>query len=346
MKKIKFSLSNRKKIVPFFLGGIFFLIAVLFLLQEKLQTKKLNETVSFAKTNIIDDTFDGELVVATEDKISPTLLENTNDNLAVSSDLKKIASKEPPIKISKELQSIEKKLEGLFEKTTFRKNHSAPNILIVIDDIGYNLKRAKNFLKIKQPITFAILPNLPQSSKAATILSQHNKSILMHMPMEPKKNIKLEKITLLRNDNSSDVYRKLEQSLATVPYLVGVSNHMGSFFTENAKGIDILMQYLQKENLFFLDSKTTNSNLSEKIADKYRVTYYERDIFLDNSRNHLAIAKQLLASAKIAFRQGTSIAIGHPYKETYQVLAVLMPKLESKGIQFQDFSSYQKQAKK
>ena len=236
-------------------------------------------------------------------------------------------------------KNIQKQIHKLLARTIFSKKHKSPQFFIVIDDIGYSLERAKIFLDIKEPITFAVLPNLPQSAAITDVLQQYSKPILLHMPMEPIGNRVLETVTLLDKDTSSDIQRKLKQSLKTIGQPVGINNHMGSSFTKNFHGMDALMQFLKSNNLFFLDSKTVGGNLSKQLAEHYQVSYYARDIFLDNSKNHLAIAKQLIKAAKIAFNKGSSVAIGHPYKQTYQVLVILIPQLTSKGIQFQYFSA-------
>lgn len=265
--------------------------------------------------------------------------DSTVFNKKISSDVKKkIIPSASSISVIGLAEDVQRQLLELLEQTTFSKKHEFPTIFIVIDDIGYSLERAKDFLTIPNPITFAILPNLPQSSKITNIFQKKRKSILLHMPMQPKENQNLEKITLLHTDNSLDIQKKLSQSLITVPYSIGISNHMGSSFVKDSVNMDIFMQYLKNNNLFFLDSKTGSGDIGKWLAKQYQVIYYSRDIFLDNSKNHFAIAKQLIKAAKISFGKGSSIAIGHPYKQTYQVLAVMMPQLESIGVRFQDFS--------
>ena len=52
----------------------------------------------------------------------------------------------------------------LLEKVNFQKQSK---IIIIIDDFGYSESKMELFLQISQPITFAILPNLPKSSTIA-----------------------------------------------------------------------------------------------------------------------------------------------------------------------------------
>ena len=226
----------------------------------------------------------------------------------------------------------------LLEKVHFQQQSK---IIIIIDDFGYSESKMELFLQISQPITFAILPNLPKSSTIAKNLHQKNKSILIHLPMEPNDlKQKTEEITLMINDSGEQIKNKLVLSLKSAPFSIGISNHMGSKFTRHEKGMELLMQHLQEHKLFFLDSKTASGRLAAKLAHKYGVPYFSRDVFLDNSTEMLAIAKQLIRALEISFEKGSSIVIGHPYLSTYKVLQILLPEFEKNGVLFTSLENF------
>ena len=240
-------------------------------------------------------------------------------------------------KTNKNLQKEE--ILKLLEKVHFQKQSK---IIIIIDDFGYSESKVELFLQISQPITFAILPNLPKSSTIAKNLHQKNKFILIHLPMEPNDlKQKTEEITLMINDSGEQIKNKLVLSLKSTPFSIGISNHMGSKFTRHEKGMEILMQHLQAHKLFFLDSKTSPGSIAIKLAKKYGVSYFARDVFLDNSTELLAIAKQLIKALEISFKKGSSIVIGHPYLSTYEVLQILLPEFEKKGVLFTGLENFQ-----
>ena len=104
----------------------------------------------------------------------------------------------------------------LLEKVNFQQQSK---IIIIIDDFGYSESKMELFLQISQPITFAILPNLPKSSTIAKNLHQKNKSILIHLPMEPNDlKQKTEEITLMINDSGEQIKNKLVLSLKSAPF--------------------------------------------------------------------------------------------------------------------------------
>ena len=55
---------------------------------------------------------------------------------------------------------------------------------IIVDDIGLNLKWAKDFCTIDADLTFSVLPDRPYSEKAARYLHERGKEVLLHLPMQ------------------------------------------------------------------------------------------------------------------------------------------------------------------
>jgi hypothetical protein len=107
---------------------------------------------------------------------------------------------------------------------------------------------------------------------------------------------------------------------------------MGSRFTEDPRVMGEVMSALKTRGLYFLDSMTTSRSVGVPMATKYGVSQAQRDIFLDNERDYAAIMRQLRKAERIAERRGHVIAIGHPYRITYQVLKDWAPTLQRKGI--------------
>lgn len=57
-------------------------------------------------------------------------------------------------------------------------------VAIVIDDLGQDLKPAREIAALPASITFAVMPGLPQSRKVAELAKKGNREILLHLPME------------------------------------------------------------------------------------------------------------------------------------------------------------------
>ncbi len=107
---------------------------------------------------------------------------------------------------------------------------------------------------------------------------------------------------------------------------------MGSAFSQNSKGLDVVMRVLRTRSLYFVDSKTSPGRIAENSAAKYQLPFITRDIFLDNAKNEKYIKKQLFKAVKISKKHGVAVVIGHPYPVTYHTLAKYLPVIEKTGI--------------
>nr|NJM03161.1 divergent polysaccharide deacetylase family protein [Desulfobacula sp.] len=115
-----------------------------------------------------------------------------------------------------------------------------------------------------------------------------------------------------------------------MPYIVGVNNHMGSELTTHADQMNQIFTILKKENLFFIDSRTSLKSQGQASARLLKLKFAHRDVFLDNRQETEYIAGQLRELVGTAKKNGSAIGIGHPYKATLLALSKELPKLKDK----------------
>ncbi|MDO8488789.1 MAG: divergent polysaccharide deacetylase family protein, partial [Candidatus Omnitrophota bacterium] len=96
----------------------------------------------------------------------------------------------------------------------------------------------------------------------------------------------------------------------------------------------IVMAESKKRNLYFLDSFVTAKSVCREIANKMKVKFAKRDVFLDNQDNPVYIKQQLMKLKNLARKSGVAIAIGHDRKNTLKVLKEMLPVIESEGYKF------------
>lgn len=207
-------------------------------------------------------------------------------------------------------------------------------IAIVLDDWGYNLENVDALMDIKQPITLAILPNLPFSRKISEDSHKAGLEIILHLPMQPKGNYKLEKNTIVTLMNKQEIETIISNDLLSVIYAKGVSNHMGSAVTADPAALKLIFNYLKKRGLFFLDSYVASDSVCDKVARSTRIRFAKRDLFLDNSSNPDHIRRQLYSLKRVAKSKGHAIGIGHDRRNTLMVLKELLPEFEKEGYKF------------
>ena len=118
-----------------------------------------------------------------------------------------------------------------------------------------------------------------------------------------------------------------------VPYVKGFNNHMGSLLTRSDMLMASVMKASAKQDLYFVDSRTTSDSVAVKHALNNGIYGVSRDIFLDHIKEQEFIQTQLEKLVKRAKKKGTAIAIGHPYKLTLQILEQWLPQAEKLGVQ-------------
>jgi len=197
-----------------------------------------------------------------------------------------------------------------------------PKLVIVIDDIGENWSVLKGLVALDMPLTYAIWPNATYTRKSVELISQNQRDIIVHFPMEPKRYpaVRPGDDALFLAMSDTDIRARIKDNLSRIPEAIGVNNHMGSKFTSNERGMSVALAEFKKHGLFFLDSLTSTQSVGRTVAKATPIPFYERDMFLDNVKDVTAIIHQLKKTERVALREGTAIAIGHPYKETLAAL--------------------------
>lgn len=209
---------------------------------------------------------------------------------------------------------------------------SFPQIAIVIDDMGLDLKRSLRALNLPKEISlayFAFAPNIKQQTLNARAKGHE---LLVHVPMEAKSGKDPGTRALLVKDNSSKIKENLLWHLSQFDGFIGINNHMGSKFTEDKDALEKMLPILKDKKLIFLDSKTSNQSQAQGLAKACSLPCLERHIFLDHDPSPKAIGLQLKNLEDLATKNGVAIAIGHPKEETLEALEKWIPTLIQKKI--------------
>lgn len=199
-------------------------------------------------------------------------------------------------------------------------------IAIIIDDIGAKASDAKAF-SLSKEVTFSILPHTDFSTDFSYWASNQNREVMLHMPMESLHKDNLGPGPILANMYPVEVQGALLDALQTVPHAVGVNNHMGSKLTQMTLQMTSLMQTLEANNLFFIDSRTTKFTKAKLIARKQGVKSASRHVFLDHVQEPDFLAHQFKQLIKRARKHGKAIGIAHPYPVTLAFLETQLKEL-------------------
>lgn len=196
-----------------------------------------------------------------------------------------------------------------------------PRLALIIDDIGFSRKRAHAFLELGVPITYAILPRVFYTTELAEEINRSGHEIILHQPMEPiRSDLDPGPGALYVNYPPERIEDVLDANIATVPYAVGVNNHMGSRFTQNQDKLLKVMDVVKRSGLYFVDSLTTSHSRAYRVARKIHVAALRRHFFLDLQQDPGAVCFQLCRALFFAHRHGYAVVIGHPHLATIEGL--------------------------
>jgi polysaccharide deacetylase 2 family uncharacterized protein YibQ len=204
----------------------------------------------------------------------------------------------------------------------------------VIDDLGNDAAAIGRIAGWPYTVSGAVLPVLPGSARAAGDLERSGKQVLLHLPMEPKRypEERPGPGLVLRSQSEEEIARTLEADLESVPGAAGVSNHMGSAATADARVMRAVVRVLARRGLFFLDSRTTGATVAREVAVEQGVPSVSRRVFLDDVATEPAVSRMLEELIADARADGFAVGIGHPYPATLAVLEKELPRLSAMGV--------------
>ena len=209
---------------------------------------------------------------------------------------------------------------------------SLPAIAIIIDDLGYREDTGQQASALPGPVACAVLPHAPYSHYLAVLAHRRHKEVILHLPMESVDQRPLDRGGLTLHMTHREFLQTLGGDLAAVPYVVGVNNHMGSLMTRHPGDMAWLMRALKRLGLFFVDSRTSRYTVAQKVAIQQGLPNTRRNVFLDDNRDPAAIRRQFRRLVSRARRDGTALAIGHPYPHTMAVLRQELGRLSRYGV--------------
>jgi len=193
-----------------------------------------------------------------------------------------------------------------------------PRLAIIIDDVGTS-SQVKAIKSLHIPLTMSFLP--PSKARPNTAkLAKHEKTYMVHLPMEAQNWSAEEPSTLRIHDSQTLISNRIKEIKRLFPRVKYLNNHTGSKFTSNEIAMNRLVFALNTNKIKFVDSRTTAATKAPKVLKNFGLPYIARDVFLDHHMDKPYVLAQIKKAIDIAKRHGTAIAIGHPHKNTLRAL--------------------------
>lgn len=217
-------------------------------------------------------------------------------------------------------------------------------LVFVLDDAGHNFYQLEKFLNLPFKCTFAVLPGLPHSKAIAKKIRDTGHEVILHQPMQaldlnqdpgPK--------AVTGEMSPAEVQKLVAENLAELAPVKGINNHEGSLVTSREDLMKAVLELVKEKNLIFLDSRTNAKTVVPKVAKELGVIFFERNIFLDNSKKPVDMQKQLEEGMKYARENGQAILIGHVFTvELAELLKKMHKEILTQGFEIKTLSELSK----
>jgi len=207
-----------------------------------------------------------------------------------------------------------------------------PQAAIILDDFGYNINNLERARELYLPVTISVLPNLKASRQTADLARAAGFEVMLHLPMSPRKSVRLEKKTISSEMSADEIKQQIENDLSSIGPVSGVNNHMGSLATADPVLMKEVLSNLKGRNLFFVDSVTGPNSVVFKTARELGIDAARRDVFLDNENDPEYIKGQIRKLIQKALKNGRAIGIGHDRPGTITAIKEMLPEFEKAGV--------------
>lgn len=212
------------------------------------------------------------------------------------------------------------------------KGQYSGKLAIIIDDCGYALDPVRTLVSLPVPMSFAIIPFKSNSTNALQIIKSGGRTAMLHLPMEPVEGGSSESRSVKVGMTAEQIENFVQEAIDSLPGIAGVNNHQGSKATAHGPTIQVALKTIQKNGLFFIDSRTNSATVAEKKAQQLGIPTGHNSLFLDNSSNIGDIQKQIARAIKLADRYGSLIVICHARENTAEAWKQSVKAMKESGI--------------
>lgn len=210
-----------------------------------------------------------------------------------------------------------------------------PLVAIVVTELGPNASAAAAAIeRLPDAIDLAFSPYADASRTLSARAAEDGHAVWLSVPMQPKRYPRISpgENTLLTASTASENVQRLDWALARVSRPVGITNMMGSAFTESAAAMGPLAQALKARGLAYVDARSSGRTVGADVARRAGVPAAVNDRFLDEQATPAAIDANLAALEAIAKRQGSAVGFARALPVSIERLEQWSVDLEARGV--------------
>jgi len=210
-----------------------------------------------------------------------------------------------------------------------------PLIAIVLTELGPNASAARSAIdSLPAAVSLAFSPYADASRGLAQAAKAGGHEVWLSVPMQPKSYPRVSpgKNLLLTGESGAENVRRLGWALSRLDAPVGVTNMMGSAFTESAAAMRPVLGALKVKQLAYVDARSTGKSVGEAEAKALGVSAATNDRFLDEPETAANIRANLDALVATAKRRGHAVGYARATPETIRQLEAWAAELDASGV--------------
>jgi len=209
-----------------------------------------------------------------------------------------------------------------------------PRVAIVFEHAGPNLADLAPIYGMHEPFGLGIFPRMRYSAQIAREAPAHGLIPVLHLPMEARHPADMGQVpgAVWVRMTDAEIARVVEEDLASVPGVVGVSNHAGSRATADPRVMTAALRIAKAKGLWFEENRTTPASVASTVAAGLGMRVVLITTYLDDPP--VNIEGKVRALIATATRQGSAIAAAHITTGAPQMVQRLLPEFRRAGVVF------------
>lgn len=212
---------------------------------------------------------------------------------------------------------------------------AGPIVAIVLTELGPNATAAKAAIdRLPAAVSLAFSPYADASRDLAKAAKAGGHEVWLSVPMQPKSYPRVNpgQNVLLTGEAPAENVRRLNWALSRVEAPMGITNMMGSAFTENAAAMRPVLDALKAKQLLYVDARSSGRSVGEKEARAIGLASATNDRFLDEPETAANIRRNLDDLVATAKRRGYAIGYARPVSTTISEIERWSAALEAEGV--------------
>jgi uncharacterized protein len=210
-----------------------------------------------------------------------------------------------------------------------------PLVAIVLTELGPNAAAAREAIeRLPAGVSLAFSPYADASRALSGAAREGGHEVWLSVPMQPKSYPRVSpgRNVLLTGEAAAENVRRLQWALARVESPVGITNMMGSAFTESAAAMRPVLDAAKQRRLVYVDARSSGKSVGEREAKAAGIAAATNDRFLDEPETAANIRRNLDDLVATAKRRGQAVGFARPVPETIRQIEAWAAELDAKGV--------------